>query len=105
MSKKLAICVPHYRREEHLKKFIPHMDEFFKGKDIEYKIFVANQVYPDSVSGFNRGTSKNVAFDVAQKEGYDYFCFHDICFLKSIKFLGYYISLSKFIKKWNFNSK
>tara|TARA_B100001250_G_scaffold400980_1_gene412262 strand:- start:257 stop:1756 length:1500 start_codon:yes stop_codon:yes gene_type:complete len=78
MSKKLAICVPHYKRKEHLEKFIPHMDEFFKGKDIEYKIFVANQVYPDSVSGFNRGTSKNVAFDVARKEGYDYFCFHDI---------------------------
>ena len=78
MSKKLAICVPHYKREEHLKKFVPHMDEFFKDKDIEYKIFVANQVYPDSVSGFNRGTSKNVAFDIAQKEGYDYFCFHDI---------------------------
>ena len=78
MSKKLAICVPHYKREEHLKKFIPHMDEFFKDKDIEYKIFVANQVYPDSVSGFNRGTSKNVAYDIAQKEGFDYFCFHDI---------------------------
>ena len=73
MSKKLAICIPHYKRIEHLTKFIPHMDKFFKGKDIEYKIFVANQVYPDSVSGFNRGTSKNVAFDVAQKEGYDYF--------------------------------
>ena len=35
------------------------MDEFFKDKDIEYKIFITNQVYPDSVSGFNRGTSKN----------------------------------------------
>jgi len=78
MSKKLAICVPHYKRKEHLETFIPHMDKFFEGKGIEYKIFVANQVYPDSVSGFNRGTSKNVAFDVAQKEGYDYFCFHDI---------------------------
>jgi hypothetical protein len=78
MRKKLAICVPHYKREEHLKTFIPHMDEFFKNKNIEYKIFVANQVFPDSVSGFNRGTSKNVAFDVARKEGYDYFCFHDI---------------------------
>ena len=78
MSKKLAICVPHYKREEHLKEFVPHMDEFFKDKDIEYKIFVANQVYPDSVSGFNRGTAKTVAFDIAQKEGYDYFCFHDI---------------------------
>ena len=78
MKHKLAICVPHYKRREHLEKFIPHMDKFFNDKDIEYKIFVANQVYPDSVSGFNRGTSKNVAFDVAQKEGYDYFCFHDI---------------------------
>ena len=78
MSKKLAICVPHYKRREHLEEFVPHMDKFFEGKNIEYKIFVANQVYPDSVSGFNRGTSKNVAFDVAQKEGYDYFCFHDI---------------------------
>jgi len=76
--KKLAICVPHYKRREHLSKFVPHMDEFFKDKDIEYKIFVANQVYPDSVSGFNRGISKNVAFDVARKEGFDYFCFHDI---------------------------
>tara|TARA_Y100000592_G_C5477687_1_gene323336 strand:+ start:25 stop:1521 length:1497 start_codon:yes stop_codon:yes gene_type:complete len=76
--KKLAICVPHYNRREHLAEFVPHMDKFFKNKDIEYKIFVANQVYPDSVSGFNRGISKNVAYDVAQKEGYDYFCFHDI---------------------------
>ena len=78
MTKKLAICVPHYKRREHLAKFIPHMDEFFKDKDIEYKIFVANQIYPNSISGFNRGMSKNVAFDLAKKEGYDYFCFHDI---------------------------
>ena len=77
-NKKLAICVPHYKREEHLKKFIPHMDKFLSERGFDFKIFVANQVYPDSVSGFNRGTAKNVAYDVAQKEGYDYFCFHDI---------------------------
>ena len=40
MSKKLAICVPHYRREEHLKKFIPHMDEFFKGKGSVRKLTI-----------------------------------------------------------------
>ena len=34
MTKKLAICVPHYKRREQLAKFIPHMDEFFKDKDI-----------------------------------------------------------------------
>ena len=90
MSKKLAICVPHYNRREHLSKFIPHMDEFFKDKDIEYKIFVANQVYPDSVSGFNRGISKNVAFDVARNEGFDYFCFHDIDMLPEDDTCDYY---------------
>ena len=41
------------------------MDEFFKDKDIDYKIF-ANQVYPDSVSGFNRGRKEH-AFDVCDK--------------------------------------
>jgi hypothetical protein len=44
MSKKLAICVPHYKRIEHLTKLIPYMDDFFMDTDIEYKIFVANQV-------------------------------------------------------------
>ena len=66
---------PTLQKEEHLKKFIPHMDEFFKDKDIEYKIFVKIKSINDSMD-FNRGTSKNVAFDV-EKEGYDYFCFHD----------------------------
>lgn len=73
--KKLAICVPYRNRESHLKKFIPHMDEFFKDKDIEYKIFICNQADDKK---FNRGKTKNIAFDVARKEGYDYFAFHDI---------------------------
>ena len=46
MSKKLAICIPHYRRKEHLDEFIPHMEDFMKKyhSDIEFKIFVANQI-------------------------------------------------------------
>ena len=80
MSKKLAICVPHYRRKEHLDEFIPHMENFMEKyhPDIEYKIFVANQIEPDTILRFNRGTAKNIAFNEALKEGYDYFCFHDI---------------------------
>ena len=69
LNEKKLNLFPHITIEENiLKKFIPHMDEFFKDKDIEYKIFVGNQVYPDSVSGFNRGISKNVAFDVYKKK-------------------------------------
>lgn len=73
--KKLAICVPYRNREQHLEKFIPHMDNFFKNKDIDYKIFICNQV---DNKKFNRGKTKNIAFDIARKEGYDYFAFHDI---------------------------
>lgn len=75
MNKKLAICVPYRNREKHLEKFIPHMDDFFKDKSIEYKIFICNQADDKK---FNRGKTKNIAFDVARKEGYDYFAFHDI---------------------------
>ncbi len=80
MSKKLAICVPHYRRKEHLDEFIPHMENFMEKyhPDIEFKIFVANQIEPDTILRFNRGTAKNIAFAEAVKQGYDYFCFHDI---------------------------
>ena len=80
MSKKLAICVPHYRRKEHLDTFIPHMEDFMKKyhPDIEFKIFIANQIEPDTVLRFNRGTAKNIAFNEALKEDFDYFCFHDI---------------------------
>lgn len=74
-NKKLAICVPYRNREEHLKRFIPHMEEYFKGKDIEYKIFICHQA---DNKEFNRGKLKNVAFDIAQKEGFEYFAFHDI---------------------------
>ena len=66
MSKKLAICIPHYRRKEHLDEFIPHMEDFMKKyhSDIEFKIFVANQIEPDTVLRFNRGTAKNIAFNI-----------------------------------------
>lgn len=73
--KKLAICVPYRDREEHLNTFIPHIDSFFADKRIDYKVFICNQV---DTKKFNRGKTKNIAFDVAMKEGYDYFAFHDI---------------------------
>lgn len=74
-NKKLAICVPYRNREKHLNEFIPHMDKYCSENDITAKIFICNQ---DDDKKFNRGKLKNVAFDIAKKEGYDYFAFHDI---------------------------
>ncbi len=75
MSKKLAICVPYRNREKHLNEFVPFMSSFLTNQGIEHKVFVAHQV-DDKL--FNRGKIKNIAFDLAAKEGFDYFCFHDI---------------------------
>lgn len=75
MNKKLAICVPFRDRFEHLEKFIPHMSNFLNERNIDFKIFVCNQT---DTKPFNRGKTKNIAFDIARKEGYDYFAFHDI---------------------------
>ncbi len=72
---KLAIIVPYRDREEHLARFVPHMEKFLSDKDIEYKIFVIEQ---DNEKPFNRGWLLNVGFEISQKQGYDYFCFHDI---------------------------
>lgn len=75
MGKKLAICVPYRNRETHMNEFVPYMSEFLTNQGIEHKIFIAHQA-DDKL--FNRGKMKNIAFDIARKEGYDYFCFHDI---------------------------
>ena len=70
---KLAIIVPYRDREEHLARFVPHMDKFLS--DIDYKIFVIEQ---DNDKPFNRGWLLNVGYKIAEKQGYDSFCFHDV---------------------------
>ena len=70
----LAIVVPYRDRREHLDIFLPHIQSFLKGKDIDYKIFVIEQ--SDS-KPFNYGKLCNSAFHLLKDE-YDYFCFHDV---------------------------
>ena len=72
---KLAVIVPYRDREEHLSRFVPHMDEFLSDKNIDYKIFIIEQ---SDERPFNRGWLLNVGFKIAEEQGYDYFCFHDI---------------------------
>ena len=83
-SPKLAIIVPYRDREEHLARFVPHMDKFLS--DIDYKIFVIEQ---DNDRPFNRGWLLNIGFDIAKKQGYDYFCFHDVDMLPEDKSCDY----------------
>ena len=70
---KLGIIVPYRNREEHLKKFVPHMKNFLLNK-IDYKILIVEQ---DDQELFNRGRLKNIGFHLGQND-FDYFCFHDV---------------------------
>lgn len=72
--KKLGIVVPYRDREEHLKVFIPYMNNFLNQQQIPYKIVVVEQL--DKLS-FNRAKLMNIGYDFL-KDDYDYFCFHDV---------------------------
>ena len=74
-TKKLAVCVPYRDRKQHLKIFVPYLSKYLDGKKIPHKIFICHQA---NNKNFNRGKLKNIAFDIARKENFDYFAFHDI---------------------------
>jgi len=83
---KLAIIVPYRDREEHLAQFVPHMEKFLSDKEIDFKIFVVEQ---GNDRPFNRGWLINVGYDISSKEGFDYFCFHDVDMLPEDKTCDY----------------
>ena len=72
---KLAIIVPYRDREEHLAKFVPHMEKFLSDKELDFKIFIVEQ---GNDRPFNRGWLINVGYDISSQQGFDYFCFHDV---------------------------
>ena len=72
---KLAIIVPYRDREEHLARFVPHMEKFLSDKKIDFKIFVVEQ---GNDRPFNRGWLINIGYDISSQQGFDYFCFHDV---------------------------
>jgi hypothetical protein len=45
---KLAIIVPYRDREEHLARFVPHMEKFLSDKKIDFKIFVVEFHYQNN---------------------------------------------------------
>jgi predicted glycosyltransferase involved in capsule biosynthesis len=73
MRKKLSIVVPYRNREEHLKKFVPHMESYLKKDNIPFHIYIIHQA---DEKPFNRAKLLNVGFK--ESEEFDYFIFHDV---------------------------
>ncbi len=70
---KLAIIVPYRNREKQLDRFVKHIDKFFSDKDVDYHIFVVEQL---DDKPFNQGKLLNIGF--MKNKDYDYFAFHDV---------------------------
>lgn len=70
---KLSIVVPYRDREEHLKEFVPFMENYLKEEEIPFSIFIIEQ---GDTKPFNRAKLLNVGFK--ESENFDYFSFHDV---------------------------
>lgn len=73
--KDLAIIIPYRDREEHLKQFIPYMKNYLTKKGFTFDFYVIEQ---EQGKPFNRGTMKNIGYDIASKSNYVCCVFHDI---------------------------
>lgn len=98
---KLSIIIPYRNREEHFKKFVPHMNNFLKNK-LNYEIVFVEQL---DEKPFNRAKLLNVGFDLCKES--DYFCFHDIDMLPISEDCDYSLidgvcKLSYFVSQFNF---
>lgn len=101
----MGLVIPYRNREEHLKKFIPHISTFLQNK-INYQIILVEQA--DELP-FNRAKLLNIGFELLKDEC-DYYCFHDIdmlpasdecdySFINGVCKLSYYVSQFSFIPR------
>ena len=92
---KIAIIVPFRDSEEskprtnQLREFVAYMENYLNG--YQYKIFVIEQ--EEDGRKFNRGQLLNFGFDLADKEGYNNFIFHDVDLLPSEELKKYYTTI------------
>lgn len=70
---KLSIIVPYRNRKSHLEEFVPYMEKYLSGEEIDYSIFIIEQA---DDKPFNRAKLLNVGFK--ESESFDYFAFHDV---------------------------
>lgn len=71
---RLAVLVPFRERFEELLQFIPHLGNFLNKQNINYHIFILNQI---DRYRFNRASLINVGF-LYTKNIYDYIAMHDV---------------------------
>lgn len=71
---RLAVLVPFRERFEELLQFIPHLGNFLNKQNINYHIFILNQI---DRYRFNRASLINVGF-LYTKNSYDYIAMHDV---------------------------
>ena len=103
---KLSVVVPFRNRQEHLKKFAPHLKKFLESKNIDANIFIIEQ---NDTKPFNRAKLLNIGFAESKKE-HNYFCFHDIdllpvndscdySYFDGVCKLSYYVSQFNFVPR------
>ena len=82
---KLAIVVPFRDRFDELLLFVPHISKYLLTKEIDFKIFIINQI---DEFRFNRASLINVGFLVSMNEC-DYMAMHDVDLLPLNDLLDY----------------
>lgn len=92
---KIALIVPFRDSEKEksrtlqLNKFVNYMETYLAGYN--YKIFVIQQT--DDNNKFNRGQLLNIGFELAERNNYDNYIFHDVDLLPSTELKDYYITI------------
>lgn len=71
---RLAILVPFRNAHQELQRFVPHMSQFLERQNIDFTIFIINQL---DRYRFNRGALLDVGFMLAEQE-HDYIAMHDV---------------------------
>lgn len=83
---KLGVIVPFRDRLEELLEFVPYMTKFLNEQNIEFHIYVINQV---DIHRFNRAALLNAGYLIAVKDACDYIAMHDVDLLPLNKDLNY----------------
>jgi len=97
-QKKLSLIIPYRNREEHLKIFLPTIEQELQQQNIDYEIIIAQQ---DDTLPFNRAKLMNIAVIHARRDS-DYFIFHDVDAIPydiNYTFCNHTIKLFNYIKR------
>lgn len=97
LSPRVAVIVPfqdahkEQNRQAQLDRFIPHITSFLHKGKAEYRVFIIEQKIDDKK--FNRGQLLNIGFDLACKEHFNIFVFHDVDLLPSLDLIESYTTI------------